>query len=83
MNYSKRNLYQIQKADTYKKKVLVIPIHAMHFLEYLDYAHAFMCHYKVEIPLEWYGESLSAIRPLNPTWYGDMNSLLSFPQAPV
>lgn len=50
----------------------------MHFLEYLDYAHAFMCHYKVEIPLEWYGESLSAIRPLNPTWYGDMNSL-SYP----
>lgn len=31
MKYSKRNLYQIQKADTYKKQVLVIPIHAMHF----------------------------------------------------
>lgn len=77
MKYSKRNLYQIQKADTYKKK----SFGNSHTCIWTMHMH--MCHYKVEIPLEWYGESLSAIRPLNPTWYGDMNSLLSFPQAPV
>lgn len=43
MKYSKRNLYQIQKADTYKKQVLVIPIHAMHFFWSIWTMHMLSC----------------------------------------
>lgn len=50
-------------------------------LRYLENAHTRLCHYKVGIP--GMRSPLSATGPVNPIWYGDMNILPSFPQAPV